>query len=709
MPLEPSPIVARRGLKVSWRRYRRFAEETLPSVCYYICMCFTWYGARNVRARVAVLVAVLSCAALLILWMVTPLYAAGYEWDGGSDVTGWSTAAKSIYFAEGTTRNGFEEYLLLRNPGPAASSVKIKYLFGSHAPQFQRVVLAAGAGTSINVNSQVGPGKDVSISVAASPGVIAERQIYFNYKGVWTGGHATCGVRAPSDTWYFAEGTTRGGFQEWLCLQNPTGGDVGATITYMLGTGENKRERVVIGANARKTIDVNSSVGPDQDVSIQVKSAAPIVAERPMYFDYKGEWRGGHTCAGAPRLASTWYFAEGTTRSGFEEWLCIMNPGEQAVAKVEYMFADVGADPVVREYRLGARSRTTVSVNDAVGPERDVSMKVTCGANVLCERPMYFCYNGELEGGHDVLGSTGGAKTWSFPASCAGPGFKSWLCLMNAGDAANAVKVEVFGDGGGHHRGDLQMAAGSRATIDLNAASESMTNPWVKVTGTEQLIAERPVYFSYEPKVESRPFAFATWGGVELMSPIRFRDNIGAVFHEASALNGEGRPDNVQVLQPLGTCLRDDNPGQLYPGISSSLGGETMYFIEDSRGRGTYSTTACDVSAKAGTTAYAPVTGTVIAAEPYMLYGKYPDLRVRIAIDGFPGYHVAMLHMSGLLVTAGQQVQAGKTPIGIVRDLVPYFNSGPNPYTREEGNHVHVQINYRPDTSQGSSGAAETP
>src|SRR5450759_4044853 len=138
MPLEPSPIVARRGLKVSWRRYRRFAEETLPSVCYYICMCFTWYGARNVRARVAVLVAVLLCAALLLLWMVTPLYAVGYEWDGGSDVTGWSTTARSIYFAEGTTRNGFEEYLLLRNPGPAASSVNIKYLFGSHAPQFQR-------------------------------------------------------------------------------------------------------------------------------------------------------------------------------------------------------------------------------------------------------------------------------------------------------------------------------------------------------------------------------------------------------------------------------------------------------------------------------------------------------------------------------------------------------------------------------------------
>jgi murein DD-endopeptidase MepM/ murein hydrolase activator NlpD len=191
------------------------------------------------------------------------------------------------------------------------------------------------------------------------------------------------------------------------------------------------------------------------------------------------------------------------------------------------------------------------------------------------------------------------------------------------------------------------------------------------------------------------------------MSPISFEDNIGAVFHEASALSGDGEPDNVQVLQPLGICLLNDNPGRLYPGTSLSSGAETMYFIEDSRGRGTYSTTACDVSAKAGTTARAPVTGTVIVAEPYLLYGSYPDLRVRIAIKGFPGYHVAVLHMSKLLVKTGQRVEAGRTPIGIVRDLVPYFNSGPNPYTREEGNHVHVQINYRPDIGLGST--AESP
>jgi len=61
--------------------------------------------------------------------------------------------------------------------------------------------------------------------------------------------------------------------------------------------------------------------------------------------------------------------------------------------------------------------------------------------------------------------------------------------------------------------------------------------------------------------------------------------------------------------------------------------------------------------------------------------------------------------MSKLLISTGQRTEAGKTPIGIVRDLVPYFNSGPNPYTREEGNHTHIQINYAPPGAPGPAGS----
>jgi hypothetical protein len=49
------------------------------------------------------------------------------------------------------------------------------------------------------------------------------------------------------------------------------------------------------------------------DSSLILQSSIPVVAERPMYFNYKGVWTGGHDVVGAPAAAGTWYFAEGYT------------------------------------------------------------------------------------------------------------------------------------------------------------------------------------------------------------------------------------------------------------------------------------------------------------------------------------------------------------------------------------------------------------
>lgn len=68
----------------------------------------------------------------------------------------------------------------------------------------------------------------------------------------------------------------------------------------MLGTGENMEQVVQVDPDTRTTIDVNSLVGPEQDVSCRVSSDVPIVAERPMYFDFSG-YNGGHDVMGDPR------------------------------------------------------------------------------------------------------------------------------------------------------------------------------------------------------------------------------------------------------------------------------------------------------------------------------------------------------------------------------------------------------------------------
>ena len=643
--------------------------------------------ARRILTRASALLALVLIIATLVAGTALSASAAGpYTWDGGHDALGASEPAGSAYFAEGTTRNGFEEYLILRNPGAKAAAVSINYLFGAGAPTRQAMRLEPYAGVSVCVKDAVGPDKDVSISIVAEPGIVAERQLYFNYKGVWTGGSSAAGVFEPEQSWYFAEGTTRTGFQEWLCLQNPTARPTTASLTYMLGDGRTIDKSADLPANSRVTLDVNKEVGAGQDVSVKVTAPEGIIAERPMYFDYKKAWRGGHTATGASTPEPEWHFAEGTTRKGFEEWLCIMNPGnEDTTASVQYLF-DGG--PMTKEYALKAHSRTTLFVNQEVGPEKDVSINVTSPGEVLCERPMYFSYHGAWEGGHDVVGSTAGAKTWYFPTASTGTGFESWLCVANIGSTTNSVNVEIHGDGGDHESAHVDMAPSSRSTFDLNALTARVRNSWIKVTGTSDIIAERPTYFAYTPRALDEPFKIATWAGTDIYSPIRYADLIGPEFHEA-ALDGS----NCPPMQPYGNCIVNENAGRMAPGITTSDGNDPDYFIESTRSRGTFATTACDVHAKAGSTVYAPVSGTVVTAAPYMLYNAYPDFKVLIAIDGHPGYIMECLHMSKLLVAAGQRTEAGRTQIGIVRDLVPYFNSGPNPYTREEGNHSHIQIN----------------
>ncbi len=100
----------------------------------------------------------------------------------------------------------------------------------------------------------------------------------------WDGGHCVTGVTAPHREWHFAEGTTREGFEEWLCLQNPQEHAVRADLSFMTAEGEVIPHAVELAPRSRSTLHVNHLLGPGKDVSVSVRAASPIVCERPMYF-----------------------------------------------------------------------------------------------------------------------------------------------------------------------------------------------------------------------------------------------------------------------------------------------------------------------------------------------------------------------------------------------------------------------------------------
>ena len=269
---------------------------------------------------------------------------------------------------------------------------------------------------SFLVNDLLGDGYQNSLTLSANQPIVAERPMYFDYSGTasrhWQGGHCVMGASSLAREYYFAEGTTRPEFDEWLTLLNPNSDPITINADYQLGPGQGSpvTDSYTIQGGMRYTVFVPLAAGTPKDVSVKLSSDRDFLAERPMYFDYSGtasrHWQGGHCVMGVPSRSDTLFFAEGYTGSGFEEWLCIQNSeGTDATVEITYYTQEAGELPVRTEV-IPAGSRITLLVNQHAGPDYQLScsIRTISGPPVVAERPMYFLYGGAWDGGHDVAG-----------------------------------------------------------------------------------------------------------------------------------------------------------------------------------------------------------------------------------------------------------------------------------------------------------------
>jgi peptidoglycan/xylan/chitin deacetylase (PgdA/CDA1 family) len=221
----------------------------------------------------------------------------------------------------------------------------------------------------------------------------------------WSGGHDVTGSWEGRRTWYFAEGCTRQGFEEWVCLHNPNDVYATATCTYMFGEGQTLVREENLPPASRITVNVRGIIEQDKDVSLSVVADHDIVVERPMYFRYHNTITGGHDIAGAESPREEWFFAEGCSRDGFDTWLCLQNPGEEAALYDIYYYCGDGAVEARRDLTLGPHSRFTIPAheaglglgrfNDAHG-DFSIEVRSSNGVPLVVERPMYFRYHSIL-------------------------------------------------------------------------------------------------------------------------------------------------------------------------------------------------------------------------------------------------------------------------------------------------------------------------
>jgi hypothetical protein len=457
---------------------------------------------------ISLLASLLIAASLLTPGLVLLSAAQPAAADGGTCAEGYTDASQTWFFAEGYTGDGFQEWLCLLNPQDQISSIDLNLLFVSGDSQLVELDLPPQSRTTLYINAYAGAGMEVSLSLESELPILAERPMYFTYHGEWKGCTTSTGVTSLSDNWYFAEGCTREGFEEWMLLANPGNEECMVDFLFILEDGSEIRISVQLPQRSRRTANINQLIGEGHDVSAHIFSDKPICAERVMYFNYHGMWPGGHVSTGFNQPQTTYLFAEGYTGAGFEEWLSLIpitdNPSGFFDIDVKCLFSDGGEE--THRMRLETEWRHTININQLIGGGKEVSLELTSTDPFLAERVMYFNYNGHCRGGHVSKGAENPGTVWQLAEGTTRPGFDTYLCLMNPGDQDALAEVDFICTSAYNSSAawyipphkvetrDFVVPSHSRLTINVEEQVGMSQDTSFEVRSDKPIVVERPLY-----------------------------------------------------------------------------------------------------------------------------------------------------------------------------------------------------------------------
>ncbi|OLE21263.1 MAG: hypothetical protein AUG49_22510 [Catenulispora sp. 13_1_20CM_3_70_7] len=426
----------------------------------------------------------------------------GRPFTGGHDAVGIANPGTRAYFAEGytgfTPSWSFHEQLAISNPG-AAQTLTVTYLLASGSPIVKTYALSAQSRFTINVNREVGPLQEVSAVLSAPNPFVAEREMYFRYPTGVDGGHNAVGAQSLGTVFYFAEGYTGPGFDEYLTLMNSSASQTAnVQVTYFFNSGAPKTVSHPVNPSSRLTVHVNDAAeaGPNHDVSMKVISDIPILAERPMYFNYAGQ-TGGHVVVGASAPITSLNLAEGHVGQSFNEYLTILNPNASAANLTITYFLGAGS-PVQQLLTVNGNSRATVYVNSVLPAGTDSSVHIDSTQPIVVERPMYFTYNG-WTGGHDAMAVPDSALsiTLNFAEGYVAANFAQYYTILNKSASAATVTFTFYLPAGAPVTKTITVAANSRWTELVNNDLPAGTYNAAQISSSLAVLAERPEYFSY--------------------------------------------------------------------------------------------------------------------------------------------------------------------------------------------------------------------
>ncbi len=399
---------------------------------------------------------------------------------------GATETSRAWYMAEGASAGGFETWILVQNPGSETARVAVTYMTPSGKVDGGEFLLGAGRRRSTNVGDTV-KSMEVSTEVTSSRPVVAERSTYCNDRRCAT---SHIGATAPGKTWYMAEGASDGGFETWILVANPGPASARVDLTYMTEHGRVAGPSFDLEPGMRASRNVGDTVS-SPDVSTQVVSSSPVVAERSTYFN-------GRRCAtgslAAPEPSKTWYMAEGATAGGYETWVLVQNPGTRpARVRLDYM-TEYG-EAAGPEFLLGPGQRRSTNVGDLVN-SLNVSTGVTSTMPVVAERSTYYnnrqCATGSV-------GATAPARKWYVAEGSSGESdegaFDTWILVQNPGARSARVNLTYMTEDGRRKGPAFDLAPGMRVSKRIEDTVKA-SGVSTMVSSDEPVVVDRSTYWN---------------------------------------------------------------------------------------------------------------------------------------------------------------------------------------------------------------------
>lgn len=337
-------------------------------------------------------------------------------------------APAHAFLSEGYTSLGYQEYLSLLNPRGRAIHAQVTFYRIDGALRRVGVRLAPYARQTLDVN-KLAPKESTSVRVDADGGVVAERSLYHGNSSI------VSGVPLPGRRWYVPEGDVGSLFADELRVFNPYDRTAAVTLTAYRGDGTSRVSRRTVPGETRLNVSLDDAapVGP---ASFTVDSSEPVVVESVL------RQRRASGPSAAMALASPsalWYFPDGGTTDGNQEYISIFNPNNVPVGVHLHPVTADGYLPRAT-LRVGAHARAVFVVH---GLLHRAGMATVLGA----DRPVVAQEVRYTTGGGVALidGAPAPSRTWGFADGYAGLDFKEWITLLNPGDRVATVTVRLIG------------------------------------------------------------------------------------------------------------------------------------------------------------------------------------------------------------------------------------------------------------------------